>query len=174
MLLGLFVDQRITDNKVIVHFCPFEKSEKLYFMNQQSSHEELCSPPQGWEIDDAFDLMLSCGEERIRDYTIKFMASAYVKKTRLYDPACSTGVFLSTLKKVFPDSYTIGQDLNRLMTEIYRQRVDEVHCGNAMERKIEPGTAYYCFVRFQNSEVLKSTEAEDLLSALLPTVKKGG
>lgn len=193
MILGLFVDQRITENKIVVHFFPFDQAEKRYLMNQvmnnsfglpelifpypllrQTTHEELCSPPQGWEVDDAFDVMLGCGEERIREYTIKFMQSVKIRNARLYDPACSTGVFLSTLKKAFPDSYTIGQDLSKQMANISRQRVDEVHCGNAMEPKIEPGSADYCFVRFLNSEVVKSTEAETLLTALLPTVKKGG
>lgn len=193
MILGLFVDQRITENKIVVHFFSFDQAEKLYFMNQvmnnsfglpelifpypllrQTTHEELCSPPQGWEVDNAFDVMLGCGEERIREYTIKFMQSVKIRNARLYDPACSTGVFLSTLKKAFPDSYTIGQDLSKQMANISRQRVDEVHCGNAMEPKIEPGSVDYCFVRFLNSEVVKSTEAETLLTALLPTVKKGG
>lgn len=193
MLLGLFVDQRVTEDKVIVHYYPFDNSEKLYLMAQvmnssfglpelvfpypllrQTTHEELCSPPQGWEVDDAFDVMLGCGEERIREYTIKFMESVQIQKARLYDPACSTGVYLSTLKKAFPDSYTIGQDLSRQMADVSRQRVDEVHCGNAMEPKIEAGSADFCFVRFLNSEVVKSSEAEALLTALLPTVKKGG
>lgn len=43
-----------------------------------------------------------------------------------------------------------------------------------MEPKIEAGSADFCFVRFLNSEVVKSSEAEALLTALLPTVKKGG
>lgn len=193
MLLGIFWDQRVTENKVTVHYYPFEKSEKLYAMDQvmkssyglpelvfpypllrQTTHQELCSSPEGWVIDDAFDVMLGCGEERIREYTIKFIGSTKTKNAILYDPACSTGVFLSTLKNAFPDAYTIGQDLSKQMVDISRQRVDEVHCGNAMEPKIKQGTADFCFVRFLNSEVVKSTEAEELLVALLPTVKRGG
>jgi hypothetical protein len=193
MLLGIFCDQRVTENKVIVHYYPFENSEKLYVMDQvmrnpyglpelvfpypllrQTTHQELCSSPEGWVIDDAFDVMLGCGEERIREYTIKFMKSTKTKHAILYDPACSTGVFLSTLKNAFPDTFTIGQDLSKQMVDISRQRVDEVHCGNAMAPKIKPGTADFCFVRFLNSEVVKSVEAEELLFALLPTVKRGG
>ena len=34
MLLGLFVDQRVTEDKVIVHYYPFDNSEKLYLMAQ--------------------------------------------------------------------------------------------------------------------------------------------
>jgi isonocardicin synthase len=42
-----------------------------------------------------------------------------------------------------------------------------------MEPKISPGSADVVFVRFLNSEVVTSAEAEQLLTALLPTVKTG-
>lgn len=60
------------------------------------------------------------------------------------------------------------------MIEFARNRVDEVHWGNAMEPKISAGSADVVFVRFLNSEVVTSTEAEHLLECLVPTVKKGG
>ncbi|XP_063427022.1 isonocardicin synthase-like [Mytilus trossulus] len=141
---------------------------------RESTRKELCSPSEGWVVDDAFDVMLGCGEERIRAYTIKFLKTLSTQKLVLFDPACSTGVFLSTLKKAFPESYTIGQDLSKQMVGFSKTRVDEVHCGNAMEPKISPASADVVFIRFLNSEVVTSTEAEQLIGALLPTVKKGG
>ncbi|KAK3092969.1 hypothetical protein FSP39_009506 [Pinctada imbricata] len=193
MILGLFVDQRVTESKVILHYYPFENAEKLLLMKnviesdgktgelvfpysllRESSGKELCSPPEGWIVDDAFDVMLGCGEERIRQFTIQFMKSVNISKATLYDPACSTGVYLSTLKNAFPDAYTVGQDLSQQMADMSRERVDKVYCGNAMEPKISQGTADFVYVRFLNSEVVTSAEAEELLSALLPTVKKDG
>ena len=193
MILGLYVDQRVTESKVVVHYYPFENAEKLLLMKnvvdsegksaelifpfsllRESSRKELCSPPEGWIVDDAFDVMLGCGEERIREYTIYFMKSVNTTTATLYDPACSTGVYLSTLKKAFPNSFTIGQDLSEQMVGFSRQRVDEVHCGNAMEPKIKAGTADFVYIRFLNSEVVTSAEAEDLMLAVLPTVKKSG
>jgi isonocardicin synthase len=118
--------------------------------------------------------MLGCGEERIRAYSIQFLRSVGLDKPILYDPACSTGVFLSTLQQAIPGSYTIGQDLSQQMANFAKDRVDEAHCANALDPKIKLGTADAVYIRFLNSEVIKTCEAEELLSALLPTVKKGG
>ncbi|OWF45616.1 hypothetical protein KP79_PYT01546 [Mizuhopecten yessoensis] len=193
MVLGLFCDERITENEVQVNYYPLNNSEKLrlfadimegdssnveiicpFPLLRESTRKELCSPAKGWRVDDSYDAMLSCGEERIRQYTIQFLDSVTMTAGRLYDPACSTGVFLSTLKKAFPESHTIGQDLSQQMADFSKQRVDEVYYGNAMFPKIQTGTADVCFVRFLNSEVVTSAEAEVLLAALLPTVREKG
>ncbi|KAL3872967.1 hypothetical protein ACJMK2_036135 [Sinanodonta woodiana] len=193
MILGVYQDERVSESNVTVFYNPMTNPEKLYIMDKirksngneaelifpfsllrETTRKEHCSPPEGWIIDDAFAIMLGCGEDRIRQYTIEFLKSTNLSKPKLYDPACSTGVFLSTLKKAFPDSYTIGQDLSAQMAAISRERVDEVHCGNAMNPLIEAGTADAVFIRFLNSEVVKTKEAEELLQALLLTVKNGG
>lgn len=193
MILGMYYEQRVTDSSIELFYYPIHKSEKLKIMAdimnggltnieivnpfpllRPTTRKELCSPPEGWIVDDAYDVMLSCGEDRIRDYTKQFLATINLTTPKLYDPACSTGVFLSTLKKAFPNSYTIGQDLSQQMADFSKERVDEVHCGNAMFPKIEPYSADVVFVRFLNSEVVTSTEAEELLKALLPTVKVRG
>ncbi|KAJ8308122.1 hypothetical protein KUTeg_012996 [Tegillarca granosa] len=193
MILGIFYEERVTDCGIDIFYYPIEKNEKLKIMAdimkgelsnieivdpfpllRPTTRKELCSPPEGWIVDDAYDVMLSCGEDRIRDYTKKFLTTKNLTTPRLYDPACSTGVFLSTLKKAFPNSHTIGQDLSQQMADFSRERVDEVYCGNAMFPKIELYSADVVFVRFLNSEVVTSTEAEELLQALLPTVKVGG
>lgn len=193
MILGVFSDQRITEEYINVFYHPMENREKLrvfqdimfykldnvelvfpFSLLRESTRKELCSPTEGWVVDDAFDIMLGCGEERIRAFSISFLESFGSKTMKLYDPACSTGVFLSTLKKAFPESYTVGQDLSKQMVGFAKARVDEVHVGNAMEPKIDAGSADVVFVRFLNSEVVKSAEAEQLLAALLPTVKLNG
>ncbi|XP_060086363.1 isonocardicin synthase-like [Ylistrum balloti] len=193
MLLGLYCDERITENEVHVHYYPLNNAEKLKLFSdimagdssyveiicpfpllRESDSKELCSPAEGWEVDDAYDVMLSCGEERLKQYTIQFLETIDMTTGRFYDPACSTGMFLSTLKEAFPESYTIGQDLSQQMADFSKERVDEVYCGNAMLPKILTGTADACFIRFLNSEVVTSAEAEVLLSALLPTVREKG
>lgn len=193
MILGVFSDQRITETFVNIFYHPLTNGEKLSVMKditnhkienvelvfpfsllRESTRKELCSPSEGWVVDDAFDVMLGCGEERIRAYTIKFLKTLSTQKLVLFDPACSTGVFLSTLKNAFPESFTIGQDLSKQMVGFSKTRVDEVHCGNAMEPKIAPASADVVFIRFLNSEVVTSAEAEQLIGALLPTVKKDG
>lgn len=193
MILGLFVNQRLSDSSVTVFYNPLENTEKLrivqdtvqaggkdseithpYPVLNESTRREWGSPPEGWVVDDAYDVMLGCGEERIRAYSIEFLRQAGLNKPLLYDPACSTGVFLSTLQKAIPGSYTFGQDLSQQMANFAKERVDEAHCANALDPKIKLGTADVCYIRFLNSEVIKTCEAEELLTALLPTVKSGG
>lgn len=193
MVLGIFVDQRLSDTNITMHFHPLNNSEKLKVMQdimkangkdaelvfpfpllRESTRHEWGSPPEGWIVDDAFDVMLGCGEERIREYSIQFLRQAGLAKPLLYDPACSTGVFLSSLQKALPGSYTFGQDLSQQMANFAQERIDEAHCANAATPKIKPGTADAVYIRFLNSEVVKTSEAEGLLHALLPTVKSGG
>ena len=193
MILGVFVDQRLSDSVVSVHYHPLTNPEKLKVMEditlndgkeveltypfpllRESTRSEWGSPPEGWIVDDAYDAMLAGGEELIRAYSIQFLKQIGVEKPILYDPACSTGVFLSTLHKALPGSYTIGQDLSQQMADFAKVRIDEAYCANAATPKIKLGTADVVYIRFLNSEVIKTSEAEELLSALLPTVKSGG
>ncbi|XP_067667639.1 isonocardicin synthase-like [Haliotis asinina] len=191
MILGVYADMRVTEGGYTMLYRPFSSSEKLrafkdivlnncadvelvfpFPLLKKDTKREFGSPPEGWSIDDAFDVMLSHGEEHIRQFTVTYLSTLKLKSPRLYDPACSTGVFLSTMKTAFPNCYTIGQD--QQMADLSRQRVDEVHCGNALEPKIKSGSADVVFVRFLNSQVVRSAEAESLLLALLPTVRDGG
>ena len=193
MILGVFVDQRLSDSVVSIHYHPLTNSEKLKVMEdiilndgkeaeltypfpllRESTRSEWGSPPEGWIVDDAYDAMLAGGEELIRAYSIQFLKQIGVEKPILYDPACSTGVFLSTLQKALPGSYTVGQDLSQQMANFARVRIDEAHCANAATPKIKLGTADVVYIRFLNSEVIKTSEAEELLFALLPAVKSGG
>ena len=193
MILGVFVDQRLSDSLISIHYHPLKNSEKLKVMAditlndgkdveltypfpllRESTRSEWGSPPEGWIVDDAYDAMLAGGEELIRAYSIQFLKQIGMEKPILYDPACSTGVFLSTLQKALPGSYTIGQDLSQQMANFAKERIDEAHCANAVTPKIKLGTADVVYIRFLNSEVIKTSEAEDLLSALLQTVKSGG
>lgn len=193
MILGYYADQRNSDSNVTLFYHPISKSEKLHVMQniisnggcdaeiifpfpvmRSSTRCEWGSPPEGWEVDDAFDIMLGCGEERIRAYSIQFLQNAGLEKPILYDPACSTGVFLCTLQGAIPGSYTIGQDLSKQMAEFAKERVNEAHCANALDPQIKLGSADAVFIRFLNSEVVKTCEAEELMSSLLTTVKTGG
>ena len=193
MILGVFVDERLSDSNITVFYHPLGDSEKLRVMKnimnenyleteiicpfpvlRDSTRQEWGSPPEGWIVDDAYDVMLGCGEERLRGYSIQFLKEAGLEKPLLYDPACSTGVFLSTLQKALPGSYTFGQDLSQQMANFAKERIDEAHCANAASPKIKPGTADAVYIRFLNSEVVKTPEAEVLLEALLRTVKSGG
>lgn len=197
MLLGVLGDWRVSDEKIIAYYHPFDTTDKRVVFSSAVSglikdatyvdivypfpllplqaRKELTSPAEGWDVDETFDQNLSHGEAHIREWTIEILHQLRItEKHTLYDPACSTGVFLNSLKECFPKCKTIGQDLSEKMCNVAKTRVDEVYCGNAMSPKIPTGTADCVVVRFLNSEVVTTQEASALLRALLPTVIKGG
>lgn len=193
MLLGEVADLRVTEREVVLYYRPLQDGEKLQVFQDvvtadgagaelvfpfplltASGKAELTSPSEGWQVDSAYDDMLSHGEEELRAYTCQLLRPLGLRAPRLYDPACSTGVFLASLKAVVPDAVTIGQDLSRPMTEVARLRLDEVHHGNALRPSVLPLSAQAVFIRFLNSEVVTSAEAEALLPGLLETVAVGG
>ena len=193
MILGVFIDQRLSDSNITVYYYPLTNPEKLKVMEdikanngkdteiifpfpllQESTHQERCTPPEGWMVDEGFAALLGSGEERLRAYSTQFLKEAGYDKPLLFDPACSTGQFLSTLKNVIPGSYTIGQDLSQQMADLAKKKLDEAHCANAATPKIKQGTADAVIIRFLNSKVVKTADAEQLLHALVSTVKLGG
>lgn len=193
MLLGVFVDLRIQDDGVVVLYRQLTGSEKKTIMHdivhkylqemelvfpfpalQTEYKTEIHCPDEGWEIDETLALQLGEGEVFLRDFSIKFLKTLGKEDLFLYDPACSTGQFLATMKEAFPNSYTAGQDLSYQMTLFAGKRLDEVHHGNAAEPKITDDIADVVFVRFINSEVMKASDARVMVHPLVRVLKRGG
>lgn len=193
MILGVFVDLRIQDDGVVVYYRPLTPSEKKTIMHdivhkhlqemelvfpfpalQTEYKTEIHCPDEGWEIDETLALQLGEGEIYLRDFSVEFLKTLKKNDLYLYDPACSTGQFLATMKEAFPISYTVGQDLSLQMTMFAGKRVDEVHHGNAADPKIPDNSADVVFVRFINSEVIKAAVARRMIYPLVRVLKKGG
>ena len=77
----------------------------------------------------------------------------------VYDPACSTGEFLSDYKNSFPKSHTIGHDLSQEMIDYAKDYVDESFCCNAFDSPLKDNSVDLMFLRFLNSEVVNTQMA---------------
>lgn len=193
MILGVFVDFRVQDDGVVVFYRTLTPSEKKTIMHdivhkhlqemelvfpfpvlQTKFKTEIHCPAEGWEIDETLALQLGEGEIYLRDYSVECLKTLCKDELYIYDPACSTGQFLATMKDALPKSYTVGQDLSLQMTMFAGKRVDEVHHGNAADPKIPDNTTDVVFVRFINSEVLKSNVARQMIHPLIRVLKRGG
>ncbi|KAH3799298.1 hypothetical protein DPMN_152904 [Dreissena polymorpha] len=193
MLLGRLVDQRTRETGYAVYYNQMTAGEKLFLIDDVlnngmnvyelvfpfppligQSKEEIQSPEEGWEIDEKLALSLGEGEVYIRDYAVRYLKSLGRDDLRLFDCACSTGQFLFTMKQGVPGCYTIGSDLSAHMVEFAKKRVDEIYCANALEPKIPPRSVDVVFVRFINSEVVKTEIASIFLKPLTECLKKGG
>ena len=139
---------------------------------------EKVTPKDGWVVDKERAEFLSLGEEVIRDYTLKFLRKTVnINETfKVYDPACSTGKFLSVIKKTFSNALTVGQELSRQMVEYAKENggVDEVYCGDSIRPAVQPESMDFVFFRFLNGEVVSTDYAKKLFTSLSNTIKKGG
>ncbi|KAK3586996.1 hypothetical protein CHS0354_026716 [Potamilus streckersoni] len=193
MILGKVVDQRIKEDGFVVYYRALVPEEKNLLMKSvlesgmqdaelvyplpaliPPNKTEICSPEEGWDIDEDFALQLGEGEVYLREYSIRFLKTLGRDDLCLYDCACSTGQFLKTMKEAFPKSYTIGQDLSPQMVKYATKRVDEIYCGNALEPKVSESSVDVVFVRFINSEVIKTDIAAMFIPPLVKCLKKDG
>lgn len=193
MILGILKEDMQENKSIKVEYYPLTKEEKKYLFEKIKTdrmidiyypykyldfktEKEECSPEEGWSLNPEKVIYLGYGEEHIRDYTIKFLNENKIIKvdTIVYDPACSTGQFLNTVKKAFPSCKTIGQDLSKEMTDYAKDYVDEIYCGDAISSPLTNESVDIMFLRFLNSEVVTTEYAHKLFDALITKVKKNG
>ncbi|MBU7597457.1 class I SAM-dependent methyltransferase [Streptomyces sp. P38-E01] len=148
------------------------------FAKQREQGVEKTSPSDGWLVSDERDAFLSMGEEHIRRYTKDRFGARFCALTEdvvAYDPACSTGRFLSDFATLNPARIrTVGQDVSREMVAYAKGRLERVHHGDAVNPAVEPGSAEIVFSRFLNSEVVSTVRAREMLPKLAATLRPGG
>ena len=191
MLLGILKSGCQIGQEVIVEYYPFNKDEKQYvfdsikldkFLDVQFpfkylnfyTGKEKCSPDTGWSLNPEKVVYLGYGEQHIREYTVKFLKDIIKKDFVVYDPACSTGQFLNTIKINYNFCKTIGQDLSKEMVDYAKEYVDEIYCGDSINSPIPDESVDIMFFRFLNSEVVTTEYAYKLFDNLLSKLKKGG
>lgn len=191
MLLGVLSKQSENGKEVKVEYYPFTKGEKITVFNaikqnkmvnlyypfkyrDFTTNEEEKSPADGWSLNPEKVIYLGYGEEHIRNYTIKFLKNIVKTDMVIYDPACSTGQFLNTIKKSYPFVKTVGQDLSKEMCDYAKDYVDEIYCGDSINSPIEDKSIDIMFLRFLNSEVVTTEYAYKLFNCLIKKVKNKG
>ena len=190
MLLGVLISTEVCQDAVTAYFYPLTPGEKLTlhakvrknlatsvhfpFAYLDEHMKERSSPPAGWALDRTRASNLGVGETHLRAYTRHFLSRFDMKNKIVYDPACSTGQFLHSIKTAFPECKTIGQDLSQDMIDYAKDFVDVAICGDAFESPVEPHICDFIFVRFLNSEVVTRSQAYTLFPRLLGRLKPGG
>ena len=176
---------------VEVQYYPFTKGEKITVFNEIkqnkminlyypfkyrdfTTNEEEKSPNEGWSLNPEKVIYLGYGEEHIRNYTINFLKDVVKPNMVIYDPACSTGQFLYTIKNSYSFVKTIGQDLSKEMCDYAKDYVDEIYCGDSINSPIKDKSVDIMFLRFLNSEVVTTEYAYQLFDYLIRKVKYKG
>lgn len=191
MLLGFLEKRSKKSRQIIIEYYPFTNEEKKYIFKKLIgdrasdiyypykyrdfySNKEEQSPDTGWSFNPDKKEYLGFGEKHLRKFTLEFFKNIDMDKKIIYDPACSTGEFLASLKKEYPKCYTIGHDLSQEMINYAKNYVDESCCCNALNTPLKESSVDIIFLRFLNSEVVSMRDAYKILKVLLPKVRKAG
>ncbi|WNO11597.1 class I SAM-dependent methyltransferase [Teredinibacter sp. KSP-S5-2] len=135
--------------------------------------EELCSQEQ-WMPSLELERELNDDEIPLREIAINKLKEYGQTKGVFYDPACSTGKFLETMKNEFKGIYTIGQDINPKMVEVSSLKLDETICGDSIKPCVRPSSVDVLVFRFLNSFVVSAADADILFRKLITCLKPGG
>lgn len=191
MVLGALEREQVTERGMTVFYRPLDAREKeavflaftsdvrndLYYPVPHltgDGRREKVAPMEYWTVTPERVEDLNAGEVVLRDYTLSFLSGFELDGARIYDPACSTGEFLGSIKDRFPDVYTIGQDLSREMVEHARGRVDEIHHGDCVDSPVPRGSADFVFLRHLNVDVVTTERAHELFVAVADRCRDGG
>lgn len=188
MLLGEVVREQVGAEGVAVHYRPLEAPAR------QDRFRRLAEDPQ-IEIYHPFPRLsgdrrepcrsewiptpedveaLDRDEEVMRRAVVELLSGRVEDGAVLYDPACSTGRFLSTLKRSFPSAVTVGQDRSGEMVEHCASRLDRVFHSDASSPALGEGEADFVFCRFLNLDVVTTAQAHGLFVPLAKRCREGG
>lgn len=192
MLLGVLADKGQKNRDIWVSYYPFKKNEKksvfsslkcnpnieiiypFLYKEYETGMEEITSS-DGWDISPEKATYLGYGEEHLRRYSIKVLKPyLYQKNVKVFDPACSTGEFLYTLKKTYPNIWTIGQDLSKSMVNFATPFVDEIYQGDSIYTPVKQNSVDVLILRFLNSEVVSKAYAYELFKSLMTKITNNG
>jgi hypothetical protein len=136
--------------------------------------EQVC-PPEAWTGDRALVEGLDAQEEHLRAHATRLACDLFAGTAPLvFDPACSTGAFLSPLAGALPRARCLGADLSPAMARRAAARVADVVVADAAHPPLRPGSVDLLVVRFLNAEVVHRAVAGPLFEALARLVAPGG
>jgi isonocardicin synthase len=188
MVLGRYNGFCTTESGVFIYYDPTDRIKDFQEVNEYDDYidfpfsyldsrnkQERASPKTGWQLTKYRKENLTEGEKHIREHAIEHIKSLdFKQEVVVFDPACSTGVFLEAIKQKFPNFKTIGQDLNPDMIKEASKKIDTAFCGCASNPFVPPSSCDLVYIRFLNSEVVNRQFSQDILPTILERVKVGG
>lgn len=192
MFLGILKSYTYKNRKIVLKYYPFTNSEKkqkfydiikniisydIYYpfhFKYYKTNLEQTSNDLNWKVNNKIAHYLSVGEKHLRNYTVDIIKKYNLNPKIVYDPACSTGEFLQTIKKVIPSCRTIGHDMSEEMVNYSKKNVDESYCCNAFDSPLKNESVDLLVLRFLNGGVVDTESAEKLFALLVKKVKKNG
>ena len=192
MIVGILKNYRKEGRDIKITYIPLTDGERINVFTKikkrrnyniyypfkyfdYDSLKEVVSPTDGWKIYSDTEITLFNGEKHLREYTINFLDTLNIEKGSVFfDPACSTGDFLYTIKKKYPNIIAIGQDLGKDMVECATPKLDKVYYGDSINTPVLDDSVDFLFLRFLNFRVVSTSKAKELYDILIKKVKVDG
>ncbi|NDZ83247.1 methyltransferase domain-containing protein [Streptomyces sp. SID10853] len=92
----------------------------------------------------------------------------------VYDPACSTGRFVSSLGAAFPECRVLASDASQKMVELARRRIPDAFVADGLSMPVPERSVQVLVLRFLNAEVLSADAAVDGFRSLTRLIAPGG
>jgi len=190
MLMGEFATMRFTRDRVVFYFTARSAGERAAalarsakdseadidfpFPRLDSDWNEALVPPHVWDGTAELADSLDPDEAHFRAAAAIALRDLVRPGDTLYDPACSTGRFISSLGAAFPDCRVLASDASPRMVELARRRIPDAFVADGLGCPVPQESVQVLVVRFLNSEVLSTRAAVDGFHSLLRLIAPGG
>ena len=190
MLLGRYHSFYHHENGISAYYWPLADEQKAIVLQRamkaplstlifpyafmDEGQKELVSPAEYWNVSEADVAYLDAGEEHLRAHTADILGRLCLPPEAIvYDPACSTGCLLASIKEAHPQLRVVGADVSSHMVAISSKRIKEVSCLKPLDLIEGAKTCDVLVLRFLNSEVMKREEAEDYFVKFMEALRPG-
>lgn len=134
---------------------------------------EIICPESFWENASIKPSMLDDEETHFREHTLNILQDITFSGCRIYDPACSTGKFLSYILNDFKTCVFLASDRSEKMVSLARNCLPDVFVCDIMQSKVRE-LQDIIFCRFANHEVIGTAAAKEILIRLFTLLNHKG
>nr|WP_239135454.1 class I SAM-dependent methyltransferase [Streptomyces sp. SID12488] len=188
--MGEFGGLRFTRERVVFHFTARSVEERaavlaraakdgeadidFLFPRLDSDWNEALVPPHVWDGTAELADNLDPDEAHFRAAAALLLRDLVQPGDTIYDPACSTGRFVSSLGEAFPDCRVLASDASEKMVELARRRIPDAFVANGLGRPAPEESVQVLVMRFLNAEVLSVDTAVAGFRSLVRLIAPGG
>ena len=187
MLLGKFLKMDVEADSYVIYFIkgdvPYWGKKlslscenwdiRFPFAPRDATGAEALCDAQFWQEKAKNAEDLDKEEAHFRGYSIKMLSELPEKPSCIYDPACSTGKFLSTMQEYYPENKYWASDASEEMVKCARSRGLNSFVLDIIKDQ-PPRSFDIIFCRFVNQEIVQAAKAETVIKKLYSFLEKDG
>ncbi|MEW2289149.1 class I SAM-dependent methyltransferase [Streptomyces sp. NPDC047841] len=190
MLMGEFETLRFTREKVVFYYTPRPAEEgaaalaraakdpeadiDFPFPRLTEDWREALVPAEVWDGSAELAESLDPDESHFRAVSVERLRDLVRPGDTLYDPACSTGTYISSLARAFPQCRILASDASPHMVEAARRKVPGAFVADGLGSPVPDASVQVLIMRFLNAEVMPADVAVEGFRTLARLIAPGG